>query len=66
MRVTAAKTVSLTEAELREAVLDWIYSHHSDEYHTMLMEKGFEIDFNGKYFSLMISEEIVEFDSEKR
>lgn len=63
MKVTTSRTFELTTPELKEAILDWIYSRHSAEYHQTLMETDFEIEVCDNLYLIIPSREFLEFDS---
>jgi len=62
MKVTSVKTITLTRADLKDAVMDWVYARYNDE-HSILMMNDFEIDPDSEEHCLVVSGDVVEYDS---
>jgi hypothetical protein len=65
MRVTSTKTITLTKADLKDAIIAWIYSKHvaDSEYGSIVRMNDLEIDLDDEESYLMVSGEFVEYDS---
>jgi hypothetical protein len=66
MRVTNSKIIYLTEKEVKEAIMDWVFSRHNEEYHNILMQNNFALDFHNNCLALVVDGEVEEYNLEKK
>jgi len=66
VRINTTKTITLTKADLKDAITAWIYSKHvaDSEYESIVRMNDLEIDPDDDEESyLMVSGDFVEYDS---
>jgi hypothetical protein len=65
VRINIAKTITLTKADLKDAITAWIYSKHvaDSEYGSIVRMNDLEIDPDDEESYLMVSGDFVEYDS---
>jgi hypothetical protein len=65
MRINSVKTITLTKADLKDAIIAWIYSKHvaDSEYGSIVRMNDLEIDPDDEESYLMVSGDFVEYDS---
>ncbi len=65
MRVTSTKTITLTKSDLKNAVIEWIYSKHvaDSEYRSIVRMNDFDFNPYDEESYLTVSGDFMEYDS---